>query len=97
MAIAALPMIPRKYVDPKTGRVNVWDLSTETDPPGPVKIEMTGILAREALQRDPERFKLELPRGVKPGPAQEEAERLAADRADPGPQETTDPAYGRRS
>lgn len=37
---------------------------------GPVKLERFGVTAREAFERDPKRYKLDLPRGMKPGRAQ---------------------------
>jgi hypothetical protein len=49
---------------------------------GPVKVEMWGVDARHALENWPDRFKLDLPKGTKPGRAQaeaEEMERVAAD------------------
>lgn len=92
-----LPMIPRNRVD-KHGMVELWDM-LETDGEGnvigPVKIKRQAILAREALQRDPDRYRLDLPRGVKPGPAQEEAERRAAEEAAEAEAEAAaDPVYG---
>lgn len=98
MATKALPMIARKYIKPR-GLVDVWDMQIDrgTDAlAGPLRLEMTAILAREALQRDSDRYKLELPRGEKPGPAQIEAElRAAEELADPD--EKPDPVYGKRS
>ncbi len=44
---------------------------------GPVKIELWGIDARHALEREPERYKLDLPKGQKPGKAQIDAEEMA--------------------
>lgn len=44
---------------------------------GPVKFELWGIDARHAMQTDSDRYKLDLPKGAKPGKAQAEAERLA--------------------
>lgn len=44
---------------------------------GPVKIELWGVDANHAMQIDPDRYKLDLPRGVKPGKAQVEAEEMA--------------------
>lgn len=52
------------------------------DKGGPVKIEMWGVDARYALDNWSNRFKLDLPKGAKPGKAQaeaEEMERIAAD------------------
>lgn len=86
-----LPYIPRKNIK-ANGRVDLWDVVVED---GPVKIEFTSILAREAMVRDPARYKLELPRGTKPGPAQTAAEeRIAAEIAETNA-EAPDPAYGR--
>lgn len=44
---------------------------------GPVKVELWGVDARFALECEPERFKLDLPRGTKPGKAQIDAEEMA--------------------
>lgn len=88
-----LPYIPHKRVK-RDGKVDLWDIQIEG---GPLKIEFTGILAREALQRDPERFKLDLPRGMKPGPAQEEADRRAAEAQAEADAEAPDPVYGRKA
>jgi hypothetical protein len=90
--------IPRRYIKPN-GKVDLWDMTGPLDesgePTGPVKLEFTGILAREALQRDPERYKVDLPRGVKPGPAQAEAEeRAAADQTEADAEANRDPVYG---
>lgn len=86
-----LPMIPRKHVR-SNGSVEFWDMLAED---GPVKLERTSILAREAMQRDPERYRLELPRNIKPGPAQIEAERRAAEAAAED-EDPPDPVYGKR-
>lgn len=88
-----LPYIPRKSIKPN-GNVDLWDVLAED---GPVKLERTTIIAREALQRDPARYKLELPRGTKPGPAQIEAERRAAEIAAEENTEPPDPVFGRGS
>jgi hypothetical protein len=89
-----IPLIPRKYVR-KDGTVELWDLLEEG---GPVRIVRTGILAREALGRDGDRFKLELPRGMKPGPAHAEAEaRAAEEAAEAAAEADKDPVYGKRS
>jgi hypothetical protein len=48
-----------------------------TENGGPLKIEFWGVDARAALDKGPDRFKLELPRGQKPGRAQIEAEEMA--------------------
>lgn len=44
---------------------------------GPVKVELWGVDARHALDLEPERYKLDLPRGQKPGKAQIDAEEMA--------------------
>lgn len=107
MALKPLPMIPRRYIDPH-GNVGLWDMVGEDtgekdkvgDPvtDGPVRISRTAILAREALQRDPDRYKLDLPKGTKPGPgqlAQEERARAEAEEADA--ERDADPVYGKRN
>lgn len=91
MATAALPLIPRKYV--KCGKVELWDVLVEG---GPVKVEFNLILAREALQRDPKRFKFEMPKGMTPGPLQAEADEYARQKAEEADAEPPDPIYGRR-
>lgn len=95
MTVKPLPMIPRKYVR-RDGLVEFWDTSEENG--GPVKLERQAILAREALANDPDRYKLELPRGVKPGPAQIEAdERVRSEAEELAREAEADPHYGRRS
>lgn len=49
---------------------------------GPVKVELWGVDAAEAMKIEPDRFKLDLPKGAKAGRAQREAEELAAIQAD---------------
>lgn len=49
---------------------------------GPVKLERYGVTAREAFEREPHRYKLDLPRGQKPGRAQIENEERAVIEAD---------------
>lgn len=49
---------------------------------GPVKIELWGVDARHAIETEPDRFMLDLPKGTKPGKAQAEAEAMAAIEAD---------------
>jgi hypothetical protein len=62
---------------------------------GPVKVELWGVDARHAMEVEPDRFKLELPRGVKPGRAQIEAEQLAEAEADALNQaRASDPQFG---
>jgi hypothetical protein len=64
---------------------------------GPLKVELWGIDARHAMDIEPIRFKLDLPRNVKPGKAQIEAEEMAAleaeglDRA-----RASDPQFGKQ-
>ena len=61
---------------------------------GPVKIEFWGVDARGAL--DHERFKLDLPRGLKPGKAQIEAEEMAkAEGAELAALRERDPNFGK--
>lgn len=94
MAAKPLPMIPRRYVNAH-GNVALWDMAEEG---GPVQIVRAGILAREALGRDPERYRLELPKNVKPGPAQLEAEQRAREEADElNTDIDRDPVYGRKA
>ncbi len=88
-----LPHIPRKHLKPN-GKVDLWDIVIED---GPVKLEFTAILAREALMYDPDRYKFDLPRGVKPGPLQDEAEARAREEAEAADAEPPDPVYGKRS
>lgn len=45
---------------------------------GPVKIELWGADARHALEREPDRYFIDLPKGLKPGKAQAEADKMAA-------------------
>lgn len=89
--------IPRRYIKPN-GKVDLWDMTgplVDEQPTGPVKVEFSGILAREALQRDPDRYRTDLPKGVKPGPAQAEAdERAAAEQAEADAEANRDPVYG---
>jgi hypothetical protein len=44
---------------------------------GPLKIELWSTDALHAINIDPERYRLELPKGAKPGPAQLERDRIA--------------------
>lgn len=43
---------------------------------GPVRVELWGIDARHAMETDADRFMLDLPKGMKPGRAQQEAEEM---------------------
>lgn len=65
--------------DAQSLMVRVWDLEA-TD--GPVQMIMRSVNARDALKRDPNRYALKLPRGVKAGPAQAEFERKLKEEAD---------------
>lgn len=49
---------------------------------GPIKVELWGADARHALEVEPDRYKLDLPKGAKPGKAQLEAEEMAQIEAD---------------
>lgn len=44
---------------------------------GPVKVELWGADATHAMEIEPDRYKLDLPKGAKPGKAQLEAEEMA--------------------
>ena len=89
--LKALPFIPAKYIKRPSGKVDLWDIKIDG---GPVRVEFTGILAREALQRDPERFMFELPKGIRPGPLQQEAdERAAAEQAELEAAQQQDPMH----
>lgn len=62
---------------------------------GPLKVELWGVDARHALEIEPERFKLDLPKGVKPGRAQIEAEERAAAEAEATQRaRASDPQFG---
>lgn len=62
---------------------------------GPLKVELWAVDARHALEVEPDRFKLDLPKGHKPGAVQVAADEAAArlaeelDRA-----RTSDPQFG---
>lgn len=65
---------------------------------GPVKIELWGVDARHAMEIEPDRFKLDLPRGQKPGRAQIEAEQMAEAEADAmNRARASDPQFGQRA
>ncbi len=62
---------------------------------GPVKVEFWGVDARHALEVEPERYRLDLPRGTKPGRAQIEAEEMAQAEAEAMEQaHRRDPQFG---
>ena len=78
--------------DSKSLRVLIWDLKADE---GPVGIEMWSIDARDALKRDPERFVVKLPKGMKPGPAHERnQERAARARDELAAAAAKDPVFG---
>lgn len=54
-----------------------WD-DFERRQGGPVEIEMWSVNAREAMERDPERYVLELPPGLRPGHGHADNQRRAA-------------------
>lgn len=65
---------------------------------GPIKVEFWGIDAMHAMETDPERYKLDLPNGMKPGRAQYEAEeRAKAEREELERLAAIDPQYGSKS
>ena len=64
-------MTQHMEADARSLLVRVWDLKADN---GPLQLIMRSVNARDALARDPERYVLKLPRGVKPGPAHLEAE-----------------------
>jgi hypothetical protein len=62
---------------------------------GPVKVELWAIDARHALEIEPDRYRIDLPRGVKPGKAQVDADALAAAEADERQRaKAADPQFG---
>lgn len=62
---------------------------------GPVKVELWAIDARHALDVESERYKLDLPRGHKPGAAQIEADEIAEQEAeDIERARSSDPQFG---
>lgn len=63
---------------------------------GPIKVELWGVDARHAMEIEPDRFKVDLPRGVKPGRAQIEADQMAEAEADAmNRARASDPQFGR--
>lgn len=63
---------------------------------GPVKVELWGVDARHAMEVEPNRYRLDLPKGVKPGRAQIEAEEMAQAEAGALAQaQERDPQFGR--
>lgn len=62
---------------------------------GPMKIEFWGIDAIHALETEPDRYKLDLPKGMQPGRAQLEAEeRAKAEREELDRAAAIDPQFG---
>lgn len=62
---------------------------------GPLKVELWGVDARFAIDKEPDRFKLDLPKGVKPGRAQLESEANAELEAEAAQrQQAADPQFG---
>lgn len=62
---------------------------------GPLKVELWGVDARFALDKEPVRFRLDLPKGVKPGKAQLEIEANAESEAEAFQrQQAADPQFG---
>lgn len=53
-------------------------LAWHRDIGGPVQVELWGVDATHALNLEPDRYKLDLPKGMKPGKAQEQAEERSA-------------------
>ncbi len=64
---------------------------------GPVKVELWGVDARFAVNAEPHRYKLDLPRGTKPGPAQIAADDAARkEREEFAGIQQQDPNFGRQ-
>lgn len=68
-------------------KVSVWDLEAED---GPVELTMWTVDAREAKKRAPDRYVDKLPRGMRPGPADDELKARASMRDEEAP----DPHFG---
>jgi hypothetical protein len=63
---------------------------------GPLKVDLWSTDAVHALATDPDRYKLELPKGTKPGAAQVEADRLAEmSEQDLAEARAKDPVFGK--
>lgn len=79
--------------------VKLWDLFGPSDtlgqPTGPIELQFNSVLAKEALQRDPARFVVELPKNINPGRADKERKKQEADRQAEFDAELPDPHYGR--
>lgn len=65
---------------------------------GPVKVELWGVDARHAMQTEPKRYVINLPKGTKPGQAQIEADaRAESANADLAAARASDPEFGRKA
>ena len=65
---------------------------------GPVKVELWAIDAKHALEVETERYRVDLPRGTKPGAAQIEADERAAEEAEATDRaRDADPQFGARA
>ena len=79
--------------DARSLLVKVWDLDEASG--GPYQLTMRSVNARDALKRDPNRYVLKLPKGLKPGPKQAEIEQQERDEADHFAAEAArDPVFG---
>lgn len=82
----------RAYNEARKER-RAWDATNG----GPRKIEMWGIDARHALEGWPDRYKLDLPKSMKPGRAQVEADEQAEIEAENLERmRAMDPQFGRQ-
>ena len=64
---------------------------------GPIKVELWGVDARHALDTEPGRYKLDLPKGAKPGAAQIEADQMAESEAENlNRARNSDPQFGQQ-
>jgi hypothetical protein len=80
----------RLYADAKKAHLEWHEVNG-----GPIKVELWGIDATHALEIDPGRYKLDLPRNVRPGRAQLEAEERAEAEAEAAQrQQAADPQFG---
>jgi hypothetical protein len=85
-------MTQHMEADARSLLIKVWDLEARD---GPVQMVMRSVNARDALKRDPNRYTLKLPKGIKPGPAQAEFERQAKEEADQfAAASARDPVFG---
>ena len=85
-------MTQHMEADARSLLFKVWDLEAAG---GPVQLIMRTVNAKDALRRDPNRYVLKLPRGIKPGPAQAELEQRNRDEAsDFAALAARDPVFG---